>query len=564
MKLSSIFLLGILLFPISYLHAQVGTPHTYRNAIVVSGSDLASAAGRDILKKGGNAFDAAVTVSFVLAVTHPAAGNIGGGGFMVARMKSGTSLALDFREKAPKKATASLYLDKNGVLNTEAALHNHLSVGVPGTVDGMIQILEKYGRLPLDMVLEPAIKLAKNGYELRYEDAFLLNKHRDAFARWPASAAIFIKPDGQPWNPGDRLVQADLARTLERIARNGRNGFYGGETADFIIQDMKKNGGVMELSDLKDYRSEWRTPLQFTFRDRSIVTMPPPSAGGVTLQQIAKMVEKAPLETMRYGSADGIHLMVEAMRRAYADRNYFLGDPAFIKNPISEMTDSIYLAQRFSTFSPEKATSSSEVSHGAISSFTEPTETTHFSIVDQEGTAVSITTTLNSSFGNKIVVPGTGMLWNNQIDDFSLKPGVPNQFGLVSSKTNALKPGKRMLSSMTPVIVLRNGKLELLLGASGGSTITTTVFQIFINTTLYGMNMQQAVAAPRFHHQWLPDKIMIDPFGLDETTRQKLVSMGHNVEFRSAYIGRAECIMIDENGLHGAADPRGQDGIAGF
>jgi gamma-glutamyltranspeptidase/glutathione hydrolase len=558
-----VFIASLLLGFSTLLHAQVGTPQSYKNAIVVSASEYASNAGRDIMKRGGNAFDAAVAVHFVLAVTHPAAGNIGGGGFMVARLADGTPLSLDFREKAPKRGSALQYLDAQGNLIHENALQNHLSAGIPGSVDAMLQIVDRYAKLPLDVLLAPAIKLAKNGYALRYEDAFLLNKYRNDFSRWPGSS-VFIKPDGNLWEPGDILIQSDLAATLERIARNGRSGFYAGETAAYIASDMKANNGNIALDDLRDYRSVWRTPLTFSAFGYQFITMGPPSAGGITMQQILKMTENAGLAETRYGDPNAIHLLAEAMRRAYADRNQFLGDPDFIKNPVSEITDNGYLADRMKSFTPGKATPSSEITPGKVTSFQEPTETTHYSIIDKDGNAVSITTSLNSAFGNKIVVPRTGILLNNHIDDFSLKPGTPNQFGLVSSRTNQFKPGKRMLSSMTPTIVLKDGKITHILGASGGSTITTTVTQIFVYTALYGMNIQQAVSAPRFHHQWLPDQIFIEPFGIEESTKAALTSFGHQLVFRTSYIGRAECILVDENGKHGAMDPRGSDAVAGF
>jgi gamma-glutamyltranspeptidase/glutathione hydrolase len=554
---------GLIYAAVLPVHAQVGVPQTYQKAIVVSAHHLASDAGRDIMKKGGNAFDAAVAVHFVLAVTHPAAGNIGGGGFMVARKADGSVLSLDFREKAPKKAVPSMYLSRSGALNPENALKNHLSAGVPGSVDAMIQLVEKHGNLPLDVLLAPAIRLAKNGYPLRYDDAFLLNRARPDFLKWPGSS-VFVRPDSQLWKPGDILIQSDLAKTLERIARNGRAGFYAGETAEKIVADMKANGGAVTLEDLKEYKSVWREPIRFKVFDHEFVTMPPPSAGGITLLQVLTMAEAAGLKETRYGEARSIHILVETMRRAYADRNHFLGDPDFVQNPLKELSDSAYLALRMASFSQTTMTPSTRVSHGEISTFKEPTETTHYSIIDPQGNAVSITTSLNSSFGNRIVVPGTGILLNNHIDDFSLKPGAPNQFGLVSSATNSLKPGKRMLSSMTPTVVLKDGRIAYVLGASGGSTITTTVAQLFVYSALYGMNIQQAVSAPRIHHQWLPDHIFVDGFGIDETTRAALTAMGHAIEFRTAYIGRAECIAVTAQGLHGAIDPRGEDAVSGF
>lgn len=554
-----------LLFAVSAVpvSGQTGTTQTYKNAILVTASDYASAAGRDILKKGGNAFDAAVTVSFVLAVTHPSAGNIAGGGFMVARLSDGQSISLDFREKAPAKASPEAFLDPSGAIDQDAALKNHRSAGVPGSVDGMLKIVERFGRLPLDVLLAPAIKLAKTGFVLRYEEALLLNRYKDDFSRWPGSA-VFLKPGGAPWEPGDVLVQPDLARTLERIAKNGRNGFYAGETAEKLVSDMRSNGGFVDLTDLKNYRAEWREPIRFSAFGYDFATMGPPSAGGITLLQMLKMMESRRIDTLRYNAVEAIHLYAETARRAYADRNHFLGDPSFVANPLVEMSAAPYLANRMSSFDPLQATSSAAIAHGDIPGFSEPTETTHYSIVDKEGNAVAVTTSLNASFGNKIVVPGTGMLLNNHMDDFSLKPGEPNMYGLVSSRTNAVKPGKRMLSSMTPTIVSKDGKTVLVLGASGGSTITTTVAQIFIYTRLFGMNLQQAVSAPRIHHQWLPDQIFIDPFGIDEATRSALEAKGHKLFFRTAYIGRSENILIDENGLHAAADPRGSDSITGF
>lgn len=537
----------------------------YSKAAVVSASQQASDVGAEIMKKGGNAIDAAVAVQFALAVTYPRAGNIGGGGFMIIRLKHGEVAALDYREKAPEKAHETMFLDKKGNIVQEASTASHLSVGVPGTVDGMIRALEKYGTMPLDMVLIPAIKLAKDGFTLTYNQALTLNQNVDNFTKHPSSTSYFIRSDGQPWKQGDTLIQTDLAESLERIARFGREGFYSGKTADLIVKEMESNGGLITLDDLSNYQSVWRTPLILSYKNYELITMPPPSSGGIAMGQILHLLSDFKISEHGYGSAKSIHLKTEAERLAFSDRAYFLGDPDFAQVPTQILTSPFYLKNRKSIISTEKATLSSELIHGNIPSFTESTETTHYSVVDSYGNAASVTTTLNGNFGSKIAVNGAGFLLNNEMDDFSIKPGEPNQFGLIGAKKNAIEAGKRPLSSMSPTIVTREGALHMVLGAAGGPRIITSVTQVFLNVAEFGMNIQQAVTAPRVHHQWLPDQIYSEPFGISPDTHHLLQSMGHQFSKRPSLIGRVHAILIDENSkLHPAWEPRGPTGISGF
>ncbi len=562
-RLLFLFLFLFLLTP-NYVTAQTGWSKGYDNGVVTSATWQSSQVGVGIMRKGGNAVDAAIAVKFALAVTFPAAGNIGGGGFLVVRESDGKVATLDFREMAPASATETMYLDSDGNVIDGLSLTGHLASGVPGSVDGMIQAWERYGSLPWAELLEPAIKLAREGFELGWQEANSLNRNRSRFEKYGGSARSFTKGDGGEWLEGDTLIQIDLAETLIRIANDGRNGFYEGETARLFVEEMQRGGGIITHQDLRNYRSVWRDPLVLNYKDYKLIAMGPPSSGGVVMGQILGMLEKFDLAEMGFNSAASIHVTAEAMRRAYADRAEHLGDPDYHPVPISGLLDRNYLEQLMSTFKFDEATPSSEVSHGDPAP-NESEETTHFSVVDPNGMAVAITTTLNGGFGSWVTVEGAGFLLNNEMDDFSIKPGTPNMFGLPGGKANAIEPGKRMLSSMTPTIVDQNGELRMVIGTPGGSQIITTVLQNFLNMAVHGMNAQQAVAAPRFHHQWLPDHLLVDPFGLSKDTISKLEQMGHKVVIRSSYSGRSDNIFIDANGKRwGGADPRGEDAVRGY
>ncbi|HKJ46117.1 MAG TPA: gamma-glutamyltransferase [Balneolales bacterium] len=562
---STLILFASLLF-YSLAYAQVGIPKTYKKAIVVSATKEASEAGIEVMKEGGNAIDATAAVCFTLAVTYPEAGNIGGGGFMVVRLSNGDVNTLDFRETAPAGASRTMYQDKNGNVIKNLSREGALAVGVPGTVDGMINAVRKYGKLSLEKDMAPAIRYAQNGYRLSYNNAKALNYYRNKFLRYKGSSQYFTKPDSTLYHEGDLFKQTDLANTLKLIADKGRAGFYSGRTADLIVKEMKKQHGLITLKDLKNYHSIWRKPIKAQYDDYNLYMMAPPSSGGVAIKQILNMIK--PYKIRRYGfnSAKYIHLMTEAERRVYADRAYYLGDPSFVHMPIKYLTSQSYLKKRMSTFSWQHATRSSEVSHGKVPPhYHESTETTHFSIVDSEGNAVSVTYTLNGGFGSHVSVTGAGFLLNNEMDDFSAKPGVPNMYGLLGGEANAIQPHKRMLSSMTPTIVTKNGKLNMVVGSPGGSTIITTVLQVFMNIADFGMNVQQAVAAPRVHNQWYPDQIFYDPYSFTNDTKKILNKMGHHLSRRSRYVGEADCIRILANGERsGGADPRGENYTAGY
>jgi gamma-glutamyltranspeptidase / glutathione hydrolase len=556
--------LFLLLLPPSQASAQVGWPKGYDNGVVSSATWQSSQVGVDIMKKGGNAVDAAIAVQFALAVTFPAAGNIGGGGFMVVREPDGKVATLDFREMAPASSTETMYQNPDGTVIDGLSLTGHLASGVPGSVDGMVQAWERYGTLPWADLLEPAIRLARDGFELGWQEANSLNRNRARFEAFPGSKQSFVKNNDDLWAEGDILKQAELAATLERIAAYGRDGFYAGETAKLIVEEMNRGRGIISMQDLQNYRSVWRDPLLITYRDYKLITMGPPSSGGVAMAQILGMLEPYDLNEMGFNSASSIHVIAESMRRAYADRAEHLGDPDFYPVPVKGLLDSDYLKRRMSSFRPDAATLSSDISHGSPAP-SESEETTHFSVVDPKGMAVAITTTLNGGYGSWVTVQGAGFLLNNEMDDFSIKPGTPNMYGLLGGRANAIEPGKRMLSSMTPTIVEQNGELRMVIGTPGGSQIITTVLQNFLNMAIHGMNAQQAVAAPRFHHQWMPDQILVDPFSLSKDTISRLETIGHKVVVRSSYSGRSDNIFIDASGKRwGGADPRGEDAVRGF
>lgn len=562
----AIFNISVLLFilPVEGLYSQTGEAYPFENGVVVSADELASRAGIEILKKGGNAVDAAIAVQFTLAVTLPRAGNIGGGGFMVLHLNDGIVRALDFREKAPEKAHRNMYLDSDGFYIPDKSRKGALAVGVPGTVDGMLSALERYGTLPLEVIMEPAIELAANGYPLKYSHAADLNNKADEFAKFESSKEYFLKADGEEWKAGDLFVQKDLAQTLRRIARFGRNGFYSGVTANQIIEEMRRTGGIIRLNDLRNYKSVWRDPVAADFRGHKLYMMSPPGSGGVVIKQILGMIDDYTPEIHGYNSASYIHLLSEAMRRAFADRNHFLGDPDFVKMPLGELTSDEYTDARMDGFIPDKATSSEKVSQGSPREISESPQTTHFSVVDKNGNAVAVTTTLNGSFGSFLAVSNAGFLLNNEMDDFSAKPGEPNMFGLTGTEANAIEPGKRMLSSMTPTIVTKNGKVVMVTGAAGGPRIITATLQNILNVLLFEMNIQQAVSAPRFHHQWLPDLLYVEEYGISPDTKRILADYGHELSVIEN-IGRVHSVYINEKGLkYGVPDPRGDGHTEGY
>lgn len=534
------------------------------NAMVVSAHPLASQVGMDILKKGGNAIDAAIAVQFALGVTYPVAGNIGGGGFMVIRMNDGTTAALDYREKAPLAAHRDMYLDSLGNVVPRLSLDGHLAVGVPGTVDGMVKAFEKYSQLKdWKQLVKPSWDLAKDGILLTEREANGLNRNKEKFEKFNTSSPVFIKENGA-WEKGEKLVQSDLAKTYELIHNKGRAGFYEGEVADELVAEMKAGNGIITHEDLKQYEAQWRNPIISQYKNYEVISMAPPSSGGIALTQLLGMVENYPINDWGFHSPKTIHLMAEAERRVYADRAKHLGDPDFYEVPVKEMMDKNYLKERMSSFNPYAATSSDSIQAGVFTK--ESDQTTHFSIIDADGNAVSVTTTLNTGYGSKVVVSGAGFFLNNEMDDLSAKVGVPNVFGLVGEEANAIEPGKRMLSSMTPTIATKDGKLNMVIGTPGGSTIITSVFQVFLNVAEFGMGMSEAVNAPRFHHQWLPDQIFTETDAFPAETVSALEKLGHKVGVRgSGKIGRFEGILVLPDGkLEGGADIRGDDSASGY
>lgn len=531
-------------------------------AMVVSAHPLASAVGAEILRRGGNAVDAAVAVQFALAVVYPDAGNIGGGGFLVLRQKDGSIDALDYREKAPGAAHRDMYLDKDGKVIEGLSEKGHLAAGVPGTVDGMVKAHAKYGSMPWAALVQPAIDLAAKGFPLTKKEAKKMNEQRKDFIRYNTRRPEFILKDR--WEEGDTLKIKDLARTLELIRDRGRAGFYEGPVADSIVAEMQRGKGIISKQDLAFYQSVWRKPVTGQFSDYRIISMPPPSSGGIALIQLLTITEDYPIGDWGYSTAKTAHLMVEAERRVYADRAKHLGDPEFYKVPVEGLLDRTYIKKRMADFSPRKASSSKAVSAGTPAP-AEGTHTTHYSIVDPQGNAVSVTTTLNSSFGAKVFVSGAGFLLNNEMNDFSVKAGHPNIYGLVGGDANAIAPNKRMLSSMTPTILEKDGKLFMVIGSMGGSTIITTVYQIIVNVTEHKFPMQGAVNAGRFHHQWTPNWILSEWGALGVGTSLKLWFKGHKIAPKPGGIGRAAGILVRPDGkLEGGADPRGDDASAGF
>lgn len=533
----------------------------YRSGMVVSANALASQVGIEILKKGGNAVDAAVAVQFALAVVHPNAGNIGGGGFMVYRSAKGETNTLDFREKAPASAVRDMYLDATGNPIAEKSLYGQLASGVPGSVAGMEEAHQKYGKLKWASLIEPAIHLAKTGFKLTARQANELNGMKGTFTKLNPLGTAFLNK--VKWAEGDVLTQSELANTLKLIQEKGRNGFYEGEVAAAIITEMQSGGGIITKQDLKDYKAIWRKAVTGKYRGYDVVTMPPPSSGGIALIQLLKSVEPFPLTRWGFNSDSTVQVMVEAERRVYADRAAHLGDPDFYPVPQQKMLEDAYNKQRMSSFNWAKASTSADISAGEIAP-KEHEETTHFSIVDREGNAVAITTTLNGSYGSGVVVKGAGFLLNNEMDDFSVKPGSPNMYGLVGGEANAIAPEKRMLSSMTPAILSKDGNLFMVVGTPGGSTIITSVFQTILNVVDFNMTMQAAVNAKKFHHQWLPDQVEVEDKALDSLTTEKLKAKGYKIVKRGA-IGRVDAILKTKWGYYqGGADPRGDDKAVGW
>jgi gamma-glutamyltranspeptidase/glutathione hydrolase len=538
--------------------------------MVVSTSSYASKVGVEILKKGGNAVDAAVAVGFALAVTYPSAGNLGGGGFMVIHLSDGKNIAIDYREKAPLSAHRDMYLNEAGEFVPELSQQGTTSAGVPGSVAGLIYALENYGTMSLAEVIQPAIDLAKNGWKLEQRDSIYFGNTIPLFSKYPSSMKIFTK-DGVPYSTGDLFIQPDLAWTLEQIKNNGRDGFYKGKVAELLVKQVSSLGGYITLEDLEKYQPVEREPIVGTYRGYKIISMPPPSSGGIALIQMLNILENYDLENVDRGSSTYIHHLVEVMKYAYADRTYHLGDADFYPVPIDQLISKEYAKIIFDRIesAKNKAVPSSEIKSLEVSPVYESTETTHYSVYDSYGNAVSTTTTINSSFGSGIVVEGAGFLLNNEMDDFSGKPGVMNQFGLLGTEANSIQPEKRMLSSMTPTIILEDSEPFIIIGSPGGSQIITTVLQVVLNCIDFDMNIREAIEAPRIHHQWMPDSIFYEPGALTEEVKKELTEMGYrfwDADVETRIIGIAEGIMIDNKNkiIYAASDPRGGGLAAGY
>lgn len=542
-------------------YSEIHHPVAANGGMVVSDNELATREGLKVLKEGGNAVDAAVTVGFVLAVTYPRAGNLGGGGFMLIKTeKADGIMSIDYREKAPASSTRDMFLDKHGEVDRKKARNSVHSSGVPGTVAGLALALEKFGTISLKRALEPAVRLAREGYHISTEMESSLVQAKDRMKKSPESISVFFKNDGKSYRAGEIFKQPDLAWSLEQIMKNGTDSFYNGRIAEKIIGFMKKEGGPITMEDLASYNPEIREPVKGGYRDYQIYSMPPPSSGGVHLVQMLNMLEKFPMGEYGSNSAKSIHILTEVMKVAYADRSKYMGDPDFVDVPAEEIISDQYAEKLLNKINTEHSTPSSEIRPGDPLNTYESANTTHFSVVDKNGNAVSNTYTLNFSYGNGITVPGTGILLNNEMDDFSSKPGVPNAYGLIGGEFNSVKPGKRMLSSMTPTIVMKDGNLFIVTGSSGGSRIITTVLQVILNVIDHDMNIAEATAAPRIHHQWFPDKTYIEN-GISKDTRDILEKRGHELE-SDRTIGAANSILYDRGTFYGYSDPRRPEGLA--
>ena len=553
-------ILSILLLVISIAFAQLARS---RNGMVSSASDIATKVGIEILQKGGNAIDAAVAVGFALAVTYPSAGNLGGGGFIVYYRNDGFSTTIDFREKAPSSAHRDMYLDSTGNPLTKLSQEGAPSVGVPGSVEGLIYAHKKYGKLKFKEVIKPAIKLAKNGFKLSFDLVKSINSNYENFIKYESSKKIFTK-NGEKFQEGDLFVQKDLARTLELIKKYGRKGFYEGRTAELIVNQIQKFGGYITLEDLKNYHCVERKPVIGFYRGYKIISMGPPSSGGVAIIQALNILENLDLKKEDYQSSKYIHYLIETLKRVYFDRAEYLGDSDFVYVPVQKLISKEYARKLFEQINPEKATNFEEVNTTSAFGF-ESLETTHYSVIDKDGNAVSVTTTINSSYGSSIVVEGAGFLLNNEMDDFSIKPGVQNQFGLIGKEANAIAPNKRMLSSMTPTIILKDNKPFLILGSPGGSMIITSVLQVILNIIDFKMDLFHAVSFPRIHHQYVPEVVYYEDYALSEDAIKKLEEYGHQLKKRN-YIGRINAIMVDEQNkfYFGMSDPRGYGLAMGY
>ena len=525
--------------------------------VVVSAHPLASEAGAKILKMGGNAYDAVVATQYALAVVYPQAGNIGGGGFLVGVKNNGEKFTLDYRETAPKNASKNMYLNKNGKANTDLSQNGRLAVGIPGSVAGFFATL-KHCNLPMEKLIQPAVDLAEKGFAITEQEARLLNSHKEYFQKYNKTSNAFIK--NEVWKSGDILMQKELAETLKLIQKSGLKGFYEGKTAELLVSEMKKEKGIITLEDLKNYKVAERKALEFDYKGNNVISMPLPSSGGILLAQMLKMSGYENLENYQQNSTQAVQIMVEAERRAFADRAEYMGDPDFIQDKTAYLISDDYLKNRWKSFSFSEATPSSEVGK-VINQTRESTETTHISVIDKDGNAAAVTTTLNGLYGSKVVVSGAGFFLNNEMDDFSIKPGVPNMFGAVGGEANAIQPNKRMLSSMTPTIVLKKGKPFMIVGTPGGTTIPTSVYQSIVNVIDFKLNTNMTVNSPKFHHQWLPETVSFEK-NFPETTIKDLEKLGYKAE-RVNQLGRTEMILIDDNGnIHAVADGRGDDSVA--